>query len=77
MQKKLKVVMVTGDGSLKKKVMHSGIEVRGVIFLIEEMKAQHLITNEEAIHKLGELMNINPRLPMHEIEKRISLWRVQ
>lgn len=75
--KKLNGVMVTGDGSLRKKVIHSGIEVRGIIFLIEEMKSQGLITNEEAIKKLNELITINPRLPKHEIEKRILLWMAE
>ncbi len=67
--------MVTGDGSLRKKVMHSGIEVRGIIFLIEEMKTQGLLSNAEAVNKLNALITINPRLPKHEIEKRISLWK--
>ena len=48
--KKLNGVMVTGDGGLKKKVINSGIEVRGIIFLIEEMKRQEIITNKQAIH---------------------------
>lgn len=73
--KKLNGVMVTGDGSLRKKVMHSGIEVRGIIFLIEEMKTQGLLSNAEAVNKLNALITINPRLPKHEIEKRISLWK--
>ena len=72
--KKLNGVMVTGDGGLKKKVTNSGIEVRGIIFLIEEMKRQEIITNKQAIHKLEVLIKINPRLPKLEIEKRISLW---
>jgi predicted nucleic acid-binding protein len=75
--KKLNGVMVTGDRSLRNKVIDSGIEVRGIIFLIEEMKTQRLIKNTEAIEKLKELIALNPRLPKDEIEKRISLWSAE
>lgn len=72
--KKFNGVMLTGDGSLRKKVIHSGLEVRGIIFLIEEMKKQQLISKQLAIDKLEVLIKINPRLPENEIKTLISLW---
>lgn len=72
--RKLNGIMVTGDGNLRKKVTATGLEVRGILFLIEEMKHQKLLTTKQAIHKLETLMKLNPRLPVNEIEKRIKAW---
>jgi predicted nucleic acid-binding protein len=72
--KKLNGVMVTGDGNLRKKVTNSGLEVRGIIYLIEEMKQQKLLTTRKAIDKLKELKMVNSRLPVNEIDRRINAW---
>lgn len=72
--KKMNGIIVTGDRSLMKMVKPNGVEVRGIIYLIEEMKNQQLISNSQAIHKLKTLIKINPRLPKAIIENIISSW---
>jgi predicted nucleic acid-binding protein len=72
--KKLAGVLISGDGKLRKKVSEDGVEVKGIIYIVEEMKKQQKITTQKAIIKLGELKELNSRLPHNEIEKIIQFW---
>ncbi|MEI6594163.1 MAG: hypothetical protein WCO28_01285 [Bacteroidota bacterium] len=74
---KLEGILITGDGKLRKKVSETGIEVKGIIFIIEEMKKQKKITVKHAINKLTELKELNIRLPQNEIDHRIELWKAE
>ena len=73
--KKLNGVLITGDNKLRKKVSQSGITVKGIIFIIEEIKKQNKRTISECINLLMLLKTINNRLPINEIEIRISQWQ--
>lgn len=72
--KKLNGTLVTGDGILRKKVTHAGIVVKGIIYILEEIKNQNKLSIDVCILKLNELKNINNRLPKHEIDIRIIDW---
>ena len=70
-------VLVTGDGLLRKKARVEGIEVRGIIFLITELKTQNILGIEDCIRLLDQLKQINPRLPIQEIENLIYTWEME
>lgn len=72
--KKLNGTLVTGDGALRKKVIQSGIEVRGIIYIIEQIKLQNQLPIRECIEILHHLKKLNIRLPHNEIDKRIQNW---
>jgi len=72
--KKMNGILVTGDGKLRKTVTKDGIEVRGIIYLFDQMLEQELISFTEAMEKLELLYQINNRLPKKELEKRQNLW---
>lgn len=72
--KKLNGILITGDGKLRKHVSKSGITVKGIIFIIEELKNQNILSIEDAIYKIRELKLLNIRLPHAEIDNRIVLW---
>ncbi len=72
--KEMNGILVTGDGSLRSKAKMSGIEVRGVIYIIEAIKKQGILSVKDCIDKLEILKVLNLRLPMAEIDKRITLW---
>ena len=74
---KIEGILINGDGKLRKKVSETGIEVKGIIFIIEEMKKQKKITVKHAINKLTELKELNIRLPQNEIDHRIELWKAE
>ena len=70
-------VLVTGDGLLRKKARVEGIEVRGIIFLITELKTQNILGIQDCIRLLDKLKQINPRLPIQEIENLIYNWEME
>jgi predicted nucleic acid-binding protein len=71
---KLSGTLLSGDGKLRKQVRKSGIEVRGIIYVFDELLKQDLITFSRAIEKIKQLQLLNNRLPKSEIEKRIEFW---
>jgi hypothetical protein len=67
-------ILVTGDGKLRTKARASGVEVRGMIYIIEQIKMQGLLPVAACIEKLTLLKELNDRLPMDEINNRIQAW---
>lgn len=54
--------------------MNEGVEVRGIIYVFDELVANGIMTPNSAAEKLALLKSINPRLPEGEIEKRLKQW---
>lgn len=71
---KLSGMVLSGDGKLRKQVRKNGIEVRGIIFVFDELIKQDLISFSKGIEKIEQLLQLNNRLPKNEIEKRIESW---
>lgn len=71
---KLNGMLLSGDGKLRKQVRKNGIEVRGIIYIFDELIKQNLISFTKAIEKIEQLILLNNRLPKTEIEKRIDFW---
>ncbi len=64
--------MLTGDRKMREIAEEIGIEVRGSIWVIDELLQNEMITPENAITLFEKLMVTNSRLPKNEIEKRIN-----
>lgn len=75
--RKLNGTLITGDGILRKKVTSAGLNVKGIIYILEEIKNQNKLPAAICIEKLEELKKINDRLPKHEIDKRIQEWTAE
>lgn len=71
---KMDGILVTGDGKLRTKARASGVEVRGMIYIIDQIKIQGLLPIVDCVEKLRELKELNDRLPMIEIDNRIQTW---
>lgn len=72
--RKHSATILTGDKRLRKYAESGNVEVRGVLFIFDELVSQSIIDAGIAAQKLRELININVRLPKSEIEKRIKKW---
>ena len=72
--KKLSGTLLTGDGKLRKQVSKQGIEVRGIIYVFDELVKESLVEFPIAIEKIKQLFQLNNRLPKKEIDKRIEHW---
>jgi len=71
---KLNGILLSGDGKLRKQALANGITVRGILFIFDQLLLNNLITFESAINKIKVLYDINPRLPGHSKDERISAW---
>ena len=52
---KMNGVLITGDGRLRTKAKASGIDVKGIIYIIEEIKCQNILTTQICIEKMKDL----------------------
>ena len=66
--------LLTGDRKLRSTAKREGIEVRGILYVFDELVAEGIISNSTACEKLSLLVELNPRLPHDEIQKRLLLW---
>ena len=73
-REKLSGTLLTGDRKLRKQVSKEGIEVRGILYIFDELIKQNLLDFSHGIEKLKQLDQLNTRLPKKEIEKRIEDW---
>jgi len=73
--KKMDGTLVTGDRKLRKAVENDEIEVRGIIFILDEILKQELISFENAIEKIELLYQLNNRLPKTAYSDRMELWK--
>lgn len=71
---KLQGILLTGDGKLRKLCEDKGVEVHGIIYLLDILLSNGRIDYQTAIQKLKSLSFFNSRLPKKEIEKRIKEW---
>lgn len=72
---KMNATLITGDGTLRKKGTQSGLDVKGILFILEEIKNQKLLPLNECIQKLEELKLLNNRLPFAEIDRIVQAWK--
>lgn len=71
---KLDAMLLTGDGALRRVAEKQEIPVHGIIWILDEMITNNLLTKPDARDKLQQLLVLNPRLPKHECHKRLKSW---
>lgn len=72
--KKNSYTLLTGDRKLRNSALNEGVEVRGIIYVFDELVSNGILLASLAAEKLVLLKSINPRLPDSEIEKRLKMW---
>lgn len=73
--KKNKFTLLTGDNLLRKTVKKDNIEVKGLLFIFDELVRLNIITPQTASIKLQLLLDMGTRLPEDECELRFLTWR--
>jgi rRNA-processing protein FCF1 len=71
---KHKGILLSGDGRLRKQATKEGIDVKGIIYVFDELVNQSIITEQKGAEKLLQLKDYNPRLPQKELDSRIKKW---
>lgn len=67
--------LITGDGLLRKCASGDGVNVKGLLFIFDELVWNDLITPVTAAEKLERQIVLGSRLPKNECEKRLRKWR--
>lgn len=64
--------LLTGDRNLRTVAERHGLQVSGIIYVMDELLCHGVLSNAEYVDKLKDLLESNHRLPMKEIKKRIG-----
>lgn len=72
-----KGMLLTGDGRLRRNATDAHLEVRGILFIFDQLVDAGILEKPAAAVKLYELLRINTRLPIAEVKRRIALWQGQ
>ncbi len=72
--KKIGAAILTGDKALTTRARGDGIEVHGLLYVLDQLVDQNIIPPALASEKLSELANCNKRLPEKLIRELISRW---
>ncbi len=77
---KINACILSSDKTLRNCAKNKSIEYHGMIWIFEKFVETSVLTKEEAVNKLTQLVAANfvfrnnPKL-MEEIERRLNLWR--
>lgn len=67
--------LLTGDGALRKSGQQGQLEVRGVIWILDELERHALLSAHQLADALDSMLNAGARLPKDECRKRLKRWR--
>lgn len=73
----LKTDLLTGDKRLTKLAHDRGINVHGLLWVIDQVLDYKIISQELALIALQKMLNKGARLPLLECQKRFKIWSKQ
>lgn len=68
-------IVVTGDGPLRTAVETEGIEVHGVLWVLDQLVDQSIISSSRAATALNTMVSRGSRLPESEVKQRLRRWK--
>ena len=71
---KLHAILLTGDRRLRIEGLHKSLEVRGVLWVLDELVAKKQLGPKLAAEKLKDILAEGAFLPEDECKKRFSAW---
>ena len=66
--------LLTGDGQLRKQAAKDGVQVRGALWLLDELVAHAIIAPAHAAAALQAMLDAGARLPHPECQLRLTAW---
>ena len=67
--------LLTGDAALRKTAEQAGISVHGILWVLDELVSQKIISKKMAHESLSRLVSLNPRLPEADCRTRLNKWK--
>jgi hypothetical protein len=71
---KLDAILLTGDRRLRMEGLRKSLEVRGVLWVLDELVSRKQLPPKQATERLQKLLDDGAFLPMEECKKRYSAW---
>jgi rRNA-processing protein FCF1 len=68
--------LLTGDGRLRKQATQDGIQVYGVLWLLDQLVACEVISGPGAAEGLKAMLGNGARLPQTECQARLRAWLI-
>lgn len=72
---RLGATLVTGDKDLRRAAEHAGADVHGTLWLLDQLVAESILADREAIIALQRMLQARRRLPLAECDQRLRAWR--
>ncbi len=69
-----KTALLTGDQRLRKRAEEAGIEVHGVLWVLDAIETAGLMAGPALAASLRKMLNEGARLPADEVEHRLKQW---
>ena len=73
--KRLNVPLLTGEKLLRGVAEGEGVEVRGTLWLLDQMIASEVLGGSDTAAALESMLAAGRRLPVAECERRLRMWR--
>ncbi len=67
--------LLTGDRRLRNAAKNEGVEVHGILWLLDRLIEQSLISEARAAEAIEAMVGGGARLPGREVAKRLRAWR--
>jgi predicted nucleic acid-binding protein len=72
--RKMDAVLMTGDGTLRKKALAKKMEVKGTLWVMDELVARDALSYSEALEALRKILESGSFLPQVDCRMRIEKW---
>ncbi len=67
--------LLTNDGALRKSGHSADLEVRGVLWILDELEQHQILSPEALADVLDSMLGAGSRLPNGECRQRLKRWR--
>lgn len=67
--------LLTNDGALRKSGRRASLDVRGVLWILDELEDHQALSPTALFTALTAMLNAGARLPENECYKRLARWR--
>ncbi|WP_342631933.1 type II toxin-antitoxin system VapC family toxin [Marinobacter alkaliphilus] len=67
--------LLTNDGALRKSGRRASLDVRGVLWILDELEHHRVLSPTDLFTALTAMLNAGARLPEDECDKRLARWR--
>lgn len=67
--------LLTGDGALRKSAQRGALEVRGVLWILDELARCEVLAQRALADALEAMLGKGARLPKAECQQRLARWR--